>query len=361
MDSRIMPALLLVLVSPLSAMAGSVGGARAGGSSLGLDCDKRERFINCTELEKNHVLDKCYVVVHEQKRNDCTWQSCGFVSVVQKRPKVSGSELDEYGIKTNISQYQSAGGEVPAGWNRNGSGFAPGEVTPKTPFPRHYLTVREALALRKVPDGTVVSDKIKGVPQEVLDSNPYLECAGRTGSSGDEVYVMLHKGTLSSSSQVLAVKVPKKDVSDACSKLKLMESSGSCVIGSSSARPHESVPIASFLSQSAGGTSASPSAPAVSGAGAASSVMSAPQSPKPPVAAPAAPAPKPAVVTVSCGSQTQSRVRFEALQVAKGKSCKSETQKSFRTCTSTNGVKSYSGWSSWSPSNFSATSCSVKK
>ncbi|NBX17577.1 MAG: hypothetical protein EBR09_09450 [Proteobacteria bacterium] len=337
MDSRIIQTLLLVLVWPLSATAGSVGGARAGGSSLGLDCDKRERFINCTELEKNHVLDKCYVVVHEQKRSDCTWQSCGFVSVVQKRPKVSGSELDEYGIKTNISQYQSAGGEVPAGWNRNGSGFAPGEVTPKSPFPRHYLTVKEALALRKVPDGSAVSDKIKSIPQEVLDSNPYLECASRTGSNGDEVYVMLHKGTLSSSSEVLAVKVQKKDVSDACSKLKLMESSGSCVIGTSSIRPHESVPIATFLSQNPVGFSASPSAPA------------------------AAPAPKPAIVTVPCDSETESRIRYEALQVAKGKTCKSETQKRSRTCTSTNGVKSYSAWSSWSPWNYSLTSCSVKK
>ena len=361
MNAFTIPALLVAVIFPSAAFAGSVGGARSGQTSLGIDCDRRERFINCTELEKSHVLDKCYVVVHEQRRNDCTWQSCGFVSVVQKRPRLVNNEIDEYGIKTNISQYRSGSGSLPDDWRRNASGFAPNEIVPKSPYPRHYLTVREALELRKTSDGSSAAERIRSVPQDVIDSNPYLECAARTGPVSEETYVMLYKGTLGSSSQVLSVKVPKKDVADACDKLKLIESSGSCVVGASSFRPDDSVPIATFLAQSSKAGTASPAAPGQTGAGAAAMSAASPSAPKATVpSSQSVQSPQPAA-PLKCSPITESRIRFQAASVPKGSICKSQSQTRSRSCSIRGGRETYSLWSDWSPNSFTFVSCSVRR
>lgn len=323
----------------LSAHAGSVGDSRVSGGSLGMDCDQRQRFINCTELMRSHILDRCYVVIHQTKRSDCTWQSCGHVSVVQKRPRMKGTKIEEYGIQTDVSSYSKSN------WECNSSGFAPGECLPKFPFPRNYLSVRKALELRAKPDGSEVSNKIAEVPQDVVDSNPYLECASRQPENfSDHTFVMMHKGTLNSSSPVLAVKVNKKDAAEACDKLKLLDNQGSCVLGSSWSRPNESVPLDKQISStSATGTqpaqSASPTQPASS--------VSASQAASP----------------TRCPQQFQSRTRFKYLSVAKGKTCRSQVQRRARNCEIRNGKRVYSAWSQWNrnPKAFSFTSCSVRK
>ncbi|NBX16790.1 MAG: hypothetical protein EBR09_05435 [Proteobacteria bacterium] len=164
-----------VLTVP-SALAGSVSGSSSATGSSGkkpeTNCDNRQRFIDCNLNVKNHILDKCFVVIHNFPQMDCTWQSCGYLSVIGEKPtftpKTKGSEtgvLTEYGLDTPVT--------LGKGWDVDSSG----KVLPKRPFARHYMTVREALKLRSSPDGTEVAERLAKVKDSVLNANPYLSCA----------------------------------------------------------------------------------------------------------------------------------------------------------------------------------------
>jgi len=48
---------------------------------------------------------------------------------------------------------------------------------PKAPYPRHYLTLKQALDLRNAPDGTDQAKVLTLVPDSVLQANPYVSCA----------------------------------------------------------------------------------------------------------------------------------------------------------------------------------------
>jgi hypothetical protein len=233
---------------PLPAIAGSVGNS-AYQSSAVFDCDKRERFIQCTAEMKKHVLDKCYVVVHAKNRSDCSWQSCGTMSVVQQRAKIEDSNVIEYGVKTAIPAEIAA--NPPASW---GCDALKAECLPKSPsYERSYYTVREALALRKNSSASADALKLSQIPEEVLNANPYLECAKR----GDEpeaerfhVHLKLSSsGTPLGTNNTVAVRVHRNKVKEACEALKAHDKNGSCFvtrIGDRLPTASNSVAIGSF-------------------------------------------------------------------------------------------------------------------
>jgi hypothetical protein len=304
--------ILIVAVSAIwmPAFAGSVGGSAAAPQASGsTDCDRRTRFINCTETAKNHILDKCHVVIHRDKRTDCTWQSCGYMSVVQKSPSAVGRNLLEYGMTTSIDAF--VGGSQnppPASW-----GCASGSCKPKSPYPRHYYTVREALALRSKSDGSEDATKIAEIPEQVLKSNPYLECATRPPVPAAElVYVFLSRKTdLLNNQTAIGIMVPKTEVAKACSSLQLFDKNGACNVGTNSVFPEKSVPLANYLSG------------------------------------------KP-----TCDTLTETQTRYKTVFAPRGGKCESEVQTRTKNCMLVNGVKNYdSFWSDWSPRNYIFSSC----
>jgi hypothetical protein len=213
----------------MMAHAGSVGDS-AYTSNAPFDCDRRERFINCSADMKQHILDKCYVVVQSQNRLDCSWQSCGFMSVVQQRAKIVGTDVIEYGVKTPISA--DTANNPPANW---GCDANKAECLPKAPYSRTYYTVRDALALRKTPSASADAKKLSEVPEDVLDANPYLECAKRGDQPSDQhVHVHLKFSGAStyplSSINTVAVKVHQSKAKSACDSLKSFDKNGSCFV-----------------------------------------------------------------------------------------------------------------------------------
>ncbi|NBX16199.1 MAG: hypothetical protein EBR09_02410 [Proteobacteria bacterium] len=214
---------------PLPAIAGSVGNS-AYQSSAVFDCDKRERFIQCTAEMKQHVLDKCYVVVHSKNRPDCSWQSCGAMSVVQQRAKIVDSNVIEYGVKTAIPAEIAA--NPPADW---GCDAQRAECLPKSPsYERSYYTVREALALRSNSSASSDALKLSQIPEDVLDANPYLECAKRSDEPAAErfhVHMKLSSsGTPLGTNNTVALTVHRNKVKEACEALKAYDKNGTCFV-----------------------------------------------------------------------------------------------------------------------------------
>jgi len=247
-------AAVFLALSASYAEAGSVGGKAASNQST-LDCDNRKNFILCSGSMPSHVLDKCYVVIHSTKREDCSWQSCGFVSVVGKSPEVNVGKRSvvEYGNSTKLEEKYLESGLLPSSWTYEkwDGGVKNSATLPKFPFPRHYMSVRQALELRNAPDGTDASSRLQQVPQEVIDSNPYLECASRTlaiGQSGQRKYVTVYTGDLKALSltNATSLQVPVSKVMEACEKLKLVVPGGKCVVGDSRSNFTGAVAIENF-------------------------------------------------------------------------------------------------------------------
>lgn len=166
--------ILIALMHPIAAHAGSVAGSESRSQTDGdTDCDIRRGSFSCTSATKNWILDKCYVVVHKDKLEHCTWQSCEYLSIVGKNPSYEPSggggagRMTEYGISHNVDT------ESQSAWECNTSNGC----LPKSPFPRHYMTVKQALEIRNSSDSSEVAQKIKAVPAEVLSANRYVNCA----------------------------------------------------------------------------------------------------------------------------------------------------------------------------------------
>jgi hypothetical protein len=171
---RILTALALSLgfFFCVDAKAGSVGNSSS--SFAGVGCNNRANEVNCTYQVREDILNKCYVIVHEDKLPSCTWQSCGYLSIINDRPFYRNGELDEYGFKTKIARDPS--------WGCDSGGNNCVPKSGKT-FRRHYLTVRDALLLRNSSDNSSIAQKLKSIDQSVLDANPYLRCALKTDAN----------------------------------------------------------------------------------------------------------------------------------------------------------------------------------
>lgn len=350
---------LSALLISAEGYGGSVGNSSSAvaTSGSGYNCDERKRFVECTQELQNHILDKCFVVIHQEKRLDCTWQSCGVMSVIQKRPVLIGNEIEEYGIKTDVSTFD----KTKLNCDSNN------ECLPKSPFKRHYLSVREAFELRGGSDSSEIATKIKGVNQLVIDSNPYLQCASRKtfARTDDHRWVFLHSSVDKKqlSSDQFAVEVHKHKVIDACSKLKQLNNSWSCYVGSTNRITDKSVvPIEDFVRDNpiptAAAASPNPAPVAAVAATAAPAAVAATAAPAAPaaVAATAAPA-----AVVSCPIEVESRLRYRKPLVPKGSKCVAQRQSRARVCKIDNGKKIYSPWSDWNQITFKYENCSVRK
>lgn len=174
MNSRIILLITPCLLNPAIGRGGSINGMGLDASTR-TNCDIRPglegqgRFIypvpfKCNLAVKDQILDQCYVVVHSSVQPTCGWQTCGSLSVVGEKPKYLNSSIYEYGIPTPA---------VPlASWGQCDSMGC----LPKSPFPRQYLTVRQALERRKLGLKGDGLDVIASVPLSVLKSNSYLSC-----------------------------------------------------------------------------------------------------------------------------------------------------------------------------------------
>lgn len=164
--------LFFLTLSSFPALAGAVNGKAVGENSGLSGCDIRSTTIRCTPDERTRILDQCFVVVHKEKLGACTWQSCDYTSVVGQRPVFRSSApssnegvLKEYGLDSVASKTSE--------WECDRAGGC----LPKFPFARHYLTVRQAIEIRKGSDTSEVGLKLKAVPLEVMNTNPYIRCA----------------------------------------------------------------------------------------------------------------------------------------------------------------------------------------
>jgi len=165
-------AIYILLFKSGLAFAGSVNGKAVDGSAGLSGCDVRSTTIKCTPEERTRILDQCYVVIHKEKLGACTWQSCDFTSVVGQKPIFRSSApssnegiLKEYGVESVASKTSE--------WECDRAGGC----LPKFPFARHYVTVRQAIEIRKGSDTSDVALKLKSVPLEVMNTNPFIRCA----------------------------------------------------------------------------------------------------------------------------------------------------------------------------------------
>lgn len=165
---------LVFLLSPSLALAGAVSGLSSD-SKARVNCDIRPGLegdgrivypvpFKCDNTVKNQILDKCYIVVHSTVQQTCGWQTCGSVSIVGEKPKYIDKKIVEYGVATPATPAASWGKCDAAG------------CMPKSPFPRQYLTVRDALARRKLGFKGDGLDVLASVPLSVLKANHYLSC-----------------------------------------------------------------------------------------------------------------------------------------------------------------------------------------
>jgi hypothetical protein len=104
----------------------------------------------------------------------CDWQSCGPIAIVGGRPRINAGKVIEYGIGTQHPLAKNP----PASWKLNPS---TGEVLPKFPFPRNYLTLREFVSLRdNCIDGKASTDDIQKticpIDKQLFESNSYVAC-----------------------------------------------------------------------------------------------------------------------------------------------------------------------------------------
>lgn len=175
---------VVVVFSSLSSFQAQAGSINSSSSSMQSSCDVRQDPLNfvrpttCTALERARILDGCYLVRSQQVSNVCSWQSCKGTSVVGKLPVYdsSSSKVMEYGIATSISN-------PPASVSADGT-FRPINFSS---WPRAYLTVREALCLRKhfcSAKAKAPYDSHQGelcaLDQDLFAMNPYLHCASVT-------------------------------------------------------------------------------------------------------------------------------------------------------------------------------------
>ncbi|MEN9809756.1 MAG: hypothetical protein RLZZ488_1323 [Pseudomonadota bacterium] len=175
--------LSLAPLFPNIAEGGSNSGSSAS-SMTGMSCDNRKTIDSsfaswCTTPTAEIIKNKCVVVIHAQQIQNCGWQGCGFVSFVNERPRLAGGSVNEYGIATPAGFT----GAPPASWEANAA-----LVMPKSPFPRHYLTVSQFIAERakcaaltpqarssEIASGTILG-KICSVSPDTLNFNPYYYC-----------------------------------------------------------------------------------------------------------------------------------------------------------------------------------------
>ena len=157
----------------LPVRAGSVSDASAGHTAA--FCDRRISLAEalapafCTKDNKEKILDQCFVVIHSAalKGRECSWQGCDMVSVVGEPAKLNGSNFVEYGVsaKHNNAPYVRVDGGV----------------LPKFPFERHYMTLREALDVRKkqcrdtnLPAG--IEEELCKPKNDLIKLNPFIGC-----------------------------------------------------------------------------------------------------------------------------------------------------------------------------------------
>lgn len=179
----------LWLLSPLqTGLAGAINGAstNANSDSSTIDCDKRVSKIQCTEKNRNYILDNCYAVVHTKSVSSPTWNSKGRFSIVGQKPRFipEKSEIEEFGIRTSVVK------EL----HLKCKGRDPQTCLPTYPFARHYLTLRQARAIRlETPtafskrytkEGTDfdfwVKEPLQSPQAQIfLEANPYSDCAMR--------------------------------------------------------------------------------------------------------------------------------------------------------------------------------------
>lgn len=178
-----------VLLVQQQANAGSNNGSIA--QATGFSCDNRETLLKnfdswCTSVNAKIIQQKCLVVLHMKSPvENCGWQGCGNVSLVNDRPKLSGNDVVEYGIRTPRGV-----GNLPPDWNYN-----PADTTilPKSPFPRHYLTVTDFASQRakcaqmtadarnqEITSGSPLG-RVCTLSVDVMSFNPYYFCMIKQG------------------------------------------------------------------------------------------------------------------------------------------------------------------------------------
>ncbi|MEY3901401.1 MAG: hypothetical protein RL189_707 [Pseudomonadota bacterium] len=185
-NSRMLRLALVLPLAPLvpnSAEAGSNSGT--GTTSIGgMSCDNRKTIDSslaswCTTPTAEIIKNKCVVVIHASQIQNCGWQGCGFISFINERPTLASGSVNEYGISTPAGFT----GAPPASWEANGA-----LVMPKSPFPRHYLTVSQFISERtrcaaltpqarasEIASGSVLG-KICSVSPDHMNLNPYYFC-----------------------------------------------------------------------------------------------------------------------------------------------------------------------------------------
>lgn len=178
----IAPSVMLVtfLLPSTRAQAGAINSSPA---STATSCDVRadplsySKASSCTTAERNRVLDQCYMVL-SKNTSTCSWQSCKGMSVVGKLPTYNSANktVNEYGITTTVAM-------PPSSVNSDGT------IKPMDPnlWPQSYLTVREALCLRKHFCSNTAKgnfDKFRSslcaLESDKFPLNPYLGCASIT-------------------------------------------------------------------------------------------------------------------------------------------------------------------------------------
>lgn len=203
-------AILIALFSSASASAGSVNSLSAVPTDTtdAPSCDVRRVVLDkCDATVRQHILNKCYVVVQSRtsvdEEFDCTWQSCNGVSLVGSLPSAkllknpNVVEFDEYGTKFY-------GERIPEDWRctapKSHDGFNAGTESVEClanvssqslfyrdrerkvifgSFPRAYMTLRDALNLAKQNNqSNELQKKLSQISSsKVLTTNPYLDCA----------------------------------------------------------------------------------------------------------------------------------------------------------------------------------------
>ena len=174
-NSFLILALLMFVSAPSPVFAGAIAGDEGESS-----CDRRRLMSEdsnlgfCVSSERTRIGESCYIVVHSVPLSGrkCSWQGCGYLSLVGKPAKLTdmSSKFEEYGSKFPRNNASFAGAS-------DGSG-----VLPKYPYPRHYLTVKEAQqALSGCPGNPLslpesVRAAICNAETNMLRLNPYWHC-----------------------------------------------------------------------------------------------------------------------------------------------------------------------------------------
>lgn len=178
---------LLLSAGLVSIISNPASGGSNNGSlqeAIGFSCDIRTTIAKsfdawCTNVNANLIKNKCVVAVHVSAPiENCGWQGCGHVSFVNDRPLLQNNNVIEYGIST-----PSGLTSVPPEWD-----FQNGTVMPKSPFPRHYLTVDQFVAEKEkcsklsrsaldaeVAKGSALG-KICSISDATMSLNPYYFC-----------------------------------------------------------------------------------------------------------------------------------------------------------------------------------------